>query len=284
MNRYFWVLGSASALIFCVATLAIATPSSTTAPHTLSPGQLAIDGYWRGDRRPVQTGSALDVSGGKIDKDAPPLGPGGIPSVILTAALPHLQPWAKAYRDKNLEAENTGTQLRTPGNRCLPYAIPGAGVPGGPAYLIGILLEPAQATFLYQENRQVRFAYFGKDHPAQLAPSWLGHSVARWDGDTLVVDTVGFNDKNLLGDTIPISNRLHIVQRLSVVDGVLEDRATFSDPKSFTETFEVVHRFVRSEPFQEYVCAENNNEGGVPTATGAPSAPDGLMKDFLGGQ
>ena len=263
-----------AALIGALAMLTAATGSAAhgQAANGLTPSQQAIDGYWRRDRRPVMAGTALDAAAAiPTDPDTPPLGPGGLPNIILGAALPHLQPWARAYRDRYLAAEEAGRQLRTPGNLCLPYAIPGTGVPGGPAYIMGILLEPRQATFLYQENRQIRFAAIGAEHPATLQASWLGHSVAHWEGDTLVVDTVGFNDMNLLGDTVPVTHALHVVQRLRVVDDKLEDRATFDDPGAFTEPFVAVHTFERAEPFQEYVCAENNNEGGAPTANGAPT-------------
>ena len=266
------VLGAALLSATAVLAAAASFPAQGQAATGLTASQQAIDGYWRRDRRPVMVGTALDAAAAlPAGRDTPPLGPGGLPNIILGAALPHLQPWARAYRDRYLAAEEAGQQLRTPGNLCLPYAIPGTGVPGGPAYIMGVLLEPRQATFIYQENRQIRFATIGGTHPSRLEPSWLGHSIAHWEGDTLVVDTIGFNDMNLLGDTVPVTHALHVVQRLRVVDGKLEDRATFDDPGAFTEPFVAVHTFERAEPFQEYVCAENNNEGGAPTATGVPT-------------
>jgi hypothetical protein len=142
-------------------------------------------------------------------------------------------------------------------------------VPGGPAYGIEIIVEPKQVTFLYEENRTLRLAYIDQKHPPDLKPSWLGHSIGRWEGDVLVVDSVGFNDRNMLVEGIPVTDKLHVVQRLRVVEGRLEDSATFEDAGAFTAPFTVVSRFEHGEPFQEYICAENNKEGGVPTATGA---------------
>ncbi len=237
--------------------------------RALTAEQSALNGYWRGDRRPLP--GVAHIAAGPVTTDGPPLGPGGIPSVILTAALPRLQPWAADFRRRFLAAEAQGQQQRTPGNLCLPYAIPGTGVPGGPAYSLQLLIEPRQVTFLYQENRQIRIARIGGQHPPKLAPSWLGDSIAHWEGNTLVVDTVGFNDTNLIGDTVPFTRAMHIVQRLTVEDGKLVDRAVFTDPGTFDHAFEAVHRFEAAEPFQEYLCAEDNREGGVPTASGKPT-------------
>ena len=244
-----------------------AAASATSTPLGAVP--LLLNGYWRGDRRPLAGTAHIATEPAKAD--GPPLGPGGIPSIILTAALPQLQPWAADFRRRFLAAEAQGQQQRTPGNLCLPYAIPGTGVPGGPAYSMQLLIEPHHVAFLYQENRQIRIARIGGEHPPRLTPGWLGDSIAHWEGNTLVVDTIGFNDSNLMGDTVPFTQAMHIVQRLSVEDGKLVDRAVFTDPKTFNQPFEAVHRFEATEPFQEYLCAEDNREGGVPTDSGKPT-------------
>ena len=189
------------------------------------------------------------------------------------AAAPLLLPWATEFRAKYRAAEAAGEQQRTPNNLCLPSAVPGTGVPGGPAYGIAILVEPKVVTFLYEENRGVRFVYIDQGHPADLKPGWMGHSVGHWEGETLVVDTIGFKDGNMLTEGLPFTHQMHIMQRLSMVGGRLVDEATFEDPGTFTAPLKVVNRFEPGEPFQEYICAENNNEGGIPTATGKPSAP-----------
>ena len=68
-----------------------------------------------------------------------------------------------------------------------------------------------------------------------------------------------------------MTSKMHVVEQLHVVNGVLEDHATYDDPGAFTAPFTVDLKFDRSEAFQEYICAENNREGGVPTATGKPT-------------
>jgi hypothetical protein len=76
-----------------------------------------------------------------------------------------------------------------------------------------------------------------KEHPQDLDPSWLGHSIGRWDGDTLVVDSVGFNDKTWLdGVGHPHTEALHMLEHIRRVDhDTLQDDFTFDDPKAYTK-------------------------------------------------
>ena len=72
----------------------------------------------------------------------------------------------------------------------------------------------------------------GRDHPKDLNPSWLGHSVGRWDGDTLIIDTVGFNDKTWLDlDANPHTDKMHVIERFRRKDlGHMESEMTVEDP------------------------------------------------------
>jgi hypothetical protein len=226
-----------------------ASAAWAAAPPTPTARQMALNGYWRG----------------------PPGRPGAGPADDIIARM---QPWVAAERARFQSAEAAGKYVPWPISNCMPAVIPGTGVPGGPAYAIEILVEARQVTLLYELDHNMRIVHIGRGHPARLAPSWAGDSVGHWEGDTLVVDTVGFNDKNVFTRGIPISPRMHVVQRLRVVDGMLEDQATFDDPGAFTAPFTMTNRFGRSAPFQEYICAENNGEGGVPTSTGKITASD----------
>ena len=189
----------------------------------------------------------------------------------MGAIAAKLQPWAAAKLAELKETEASGHFVVTPLNRCMPSAVPGTGIVGGSIYGLEILVEPRQVTFLYGLDRNIRFIYIDQDHPAGLAPSWMGHSVGRWEGDTLVTDTIGFNDENAVANGIPITRKMHVVERLSMVNGQLEDRATFDHPGALTGSFEITNRFERAAPFQEYICAENNRFGGVATSTGQPT-------------
>ena len=260
-------------------TIATGGLSTAATAEPVSKSQLALNGYWRGvvtQRGPGAgpPGPGQPQGGGRPGGPGVPDGRGPPVDTFSGIAAPLLKPEGAAFRNKYRAAEAAGEQQRTPNNLCLPSAVPGTGVPGGPAYGIEILLEENQVTFLYEENRTARFVYLGKDHPADPGKTWLGHSVGHWEGETLVIDTLGFNDVNLLTEGMPMSHQMHVVQRLRMVGDHLEDKATFDDPGMFTAPFTVTNLFERSAPFQEYICAENNNEGGVPTASGQPTASE----------
>ena len=208
------------------------------------------------------------------------------PGQIYTPTPPDvyakMQPWVTAQYAKDAAAAAANQFVPNANTECMPSAVGGSSSSGGLAYSEAIMIEPRQATFLYELNRDIRFAYIGKTHPQKLAPCWEGDSVAHWEGDTLVVDTIGFNDKNqlMLGaneklsitDNIPITSKMHVVERYRMLaDGTLEDIATFDDPGAFTAPFTLTTRFQRTRPFQEYICQENNHEGGVPTSSGVPT-------------
>jgi len=175
------------------------------------------------------------------------------------------------FTDSFRKAEASGEQQRTPNNLCLPSAVPGTGVPGGGAYGIAILIEPGLVSFLYEENRTIRVVYMDRAARDSRLQSWLGHSTGHWDGDVLVIDTIGFNDMNMLTEGVPMTAKMQVNQRLRIVNGKLVDEARFTDPGAFNGPFTVTNRFEPSQPFQEYICAENNHEGGVPTAHGVPT-------------
>ena len=116
----------------------------------------------------------------------------------------------------------------------------------------------------------------GRKHPSEPEPSWFGHSIGWYEGDTLVIDTVGFNDKfwfDRLGT--PHTERLHTIERWTRIDaGHLIRELTIDDPGTFSRPFTVTADATLRPPgdeLMEYVCQENNQYG---TASGAspPSA------------
>jgi hypothetical protein len=92
----------------------------------------------------------------------------------------------------------------------------------------------------------------------------LGYSVGKWEGDTLVVDTVGFNDKawlDVLGH--PRSEAMHLVERFRRRDfGHMDVEMTFDDPKMYTKAFsiKVTHQLIPDSDILEYFCAENERD------------------------
>jgi hypothetical protein len=123
-----------------------------------------------------------------------------------------------------------------PSANCLPY---------GPFPLSGLAVRVMQSRthlmLLVEGEPVVRQVFLdGRPHPADLNPTWMGHSVGRWDGDTLVIDTVGFNEKQLWlipGRPYPSTETLHLTERYQrvnlatmIVDYTFEDPATFVTP------------------------------------------------------
>jgi Carboxypeptidase regulatory-like domain len=100
----------------------------------------------------------------------------------------------------------------------------------------------------------------GRAHPSDLEPTWRGHSIGKWDGDTLVIDTVGFNDKSWLFFLVPHTEMLHETKRVRRPDlGHLEIETTYEDPGTFKTPakFKIVSILTPEEEVHEVVC-ENN--------------------------
>jgi len=102
----------------------------------------------------------------------------------------------------------------------------------------------------------------GREHPANLEPTWFGHSVGRWEGDTLVIDTVGFNDKFwMTREGMPHTTALHTIERISRPDfNTLRYEVTIDDPGAYTQTWSggwFIPWVPGNEPF-DYLCQENN--------------------------
>lgn len=156
--------------------------------------------------------------------------------------------------------------------------------PGGPIFAMWSLglfpieiLEAPDRIVIKPENSALprRIHLNRTTHPGDLDPTWMGDSIGRWEGDVLVVDTIGTNGKtraiNGVGsnalvsedDTaprLPVSDQLHLVERLRLVaDGeVLEDEMTITDPRNYTEPIVVKHYWQRRPDIEvlEYVCGE----------------------------
>jgi hypothetical protein len=110
----------------------------------------------------------------------------------------------------------------------------------------------------------------GRSHPQDVNPSWMGHSIAHWDGDTLVVDTVGFNDLGWIRGAgqwpagFPTTEKLHITERFRRSElGRLDIETTYNDPSVFKKplaTRELRLLAPKDEEVPEYVCNENEKD------------------------
>jgi hypothetical protein len=103
----------------------------------------------------------------------------------------------------------------------------------------------------------------GREHPKDLLPSYYGHSVGHWEGDTLVIDAVGFNEKFWLSrDGLPHTDRLHLIERFTRTDArTLKYEVTVDDPGAYTARWSSGFNLRWSEGLElfEYVCQDNNH-------------------------
>ncbi len=125
-------------------------------------------------------------------------------------------------------------------NNCLPLGTPRSYLS---AFPIMILQAPATLTIVHEQNRTFRQIRLDRAHedPKVWDPSFVGEAVAKWDGDTLVVDTVNFNGMIWLDDAgLPASDQLHEIDRWRRIDGgkKLEVTFTIDDPKMYSHTWQ----------------------------------------------
>lgn len=169
----------------------------------------------------------------------------------LGGALP-LQPWAQKLAD---ERKKSG-EIDDPEAKCLP-----GGVPRISPYPMKIVQTPEVVVMLFEGNVHSYRQFFldSRSHDKNLDPSFMGDSVARWDGDTLVVDTVNFNDRTWLssGSAAPHTEQLHVIERYRRPDlGHIEVEITLEDPGALTKphTFKRQHTLDKEWEIHEYVC------------------------------
>jgi hypothetical protein len=174
------------------------------------------------------------------------------------ASIP-FKPWAKAlydYRQETLAKDD-------PHVRCAP--------PGGPRqFAVPFGLQIVQAPHMQRiyflsggSTRPWREIFMdGRSHPDYLNPTYFGHSIGHWEGDTLVIDTVGFNERFWLHrDGFPHTESLHLIERISRPShGVLHYEVTIDDPQAYTASWSTSWDKLWSdeEELIEYFCQDNN--------------------------
>lgn len=128
-----------------------------------------------------------------------------------------------------------------------------------------IFQNPKRVAFLYEAWNVFHVVPTdGRGHPRDLDPTWMGNSVGRYDGDRLVVDTIGFNEKTRL-DTVghPHSDALHVIERFTRADAQhISYEITIDDPKNFTRPWTNTRTFTLRPDWEimEYSCEENNKD------------------------
>jgi hypothetical protein len=188
-------------------------------------------------------------------KDVPQ--PGSTPFMI-GLDLPY-KPETRALVSRRLELMKKGTPVASAHLTCRPTGVAGALFP---MFSVVVLQTPNKLIFLSEEDRDVRTVFLSRPHPKSLTPTYGGDSVAHWEGDTLVVDTVGYNRLGWIDEWgTPHSDKLHMIQRFTKADGgkTLTIATTFDDPVYFTKPFTVTKRWQWNSGARqlENDCAEN---------------------------
>jgi hypothetical protein len=209
----------------------------------LPDGKPDFSGIWIGG------GSLTDLAAGLTNGDKIPL-----------------LPWAEKVMSQRLARED-------PEANCLP-----TGVPRIAPYPWTFATAPGRLYMLFEGNIHSYRQIFmdGRPHPPDPNPTWYGHSVGGWEGDTLMIDTVGFNDKfwfDFLGT--PHTERLHTVEHYRRTEyGTLVNEITIDDPGAYSKPFKVTFTasLLPDGEIMEYICQESENS--VQHLRGAAVAPN----------
>jgi hypothetical protein len=190
--------------------------------------------------------------------DETPLGEFGERPVALRGTMPKpedviLTPAGEAMR----RARNRNS---FPGAACLPLNLPALAA----AQPFKIFSGSGVVVILYEVQSTYRQIFMdGRPLPSDPNPAWKGYSVGKWDGDTLVVDTTGFNDRVGIPLGGPHSDALHIIERFRRKDfGHLEIEYTIDDPNVYAKPFTVkqAHHLTPDTELLEYICNENEKD------------------------
>jgi len=219
---------------------------------------------------------------------------------LADLSAPILKPWAREVVRKRNEIVLSGKAASTPQASCWPVGVP------------GFLLRPmTQAMYFVQtpkvvvmilsSKQEIRHIYLTDKHSENVKPSWYGESIGRYEGNTLVVDTIGIDERTWVdGFGTPHTKDLHVIERFHLIEdgAVLEANVHVEDPGAFTMPWSGIQRFRQYEaavrqmpieriaqlasapegPLREMICAEN------PTSffpnQSAPPIPTALKPDF----
>jgi hypothetical protein len=194
---------------------------------------------------------------------------------------PILQPWALEELKERNDFVLSGDYAATPKERCWPIGVAGFLLyPVQPVYFVQ---TPKEVILMWAEDHQVRHIYMNVPHSPHVMPSWFGESVGHYEGDTLVVDTIGLNTRTFIDSFLtPHTDKLHVVERFRKIDGgkAMEVQVQVEDPGAFTTPWNATQRYRRVDekgkaaderqmggPMEEMACAENNRgTGPIPVA------------------
>ena len=226
----------------------------------LAAALVALLAGWSAHAQRAPGAEGADISGvwwaGSYSPNIRPVGGGALP----------FTPAGKAVYEQNMAGLKSGAVVDKSRTLCVLDGIPR--VLQTP-YPFAIVQTPGQVTFVYEQNRAVRFVDFKRPPPDADAmadePRYHGYSRGRWEGDTLVIQSAGFTDKTFIDAYgAPHTEDMQVTERLRTLDGgrQLEDVVTVEDPKFYTRPWSA--RFVYdSHPevsLDTYVCGEKHRD------------------------
>ena len=210
------------------------------------------------------------------------------PKIIDPVAVtdnPVLQPWAKKVMDAANEKVIAGQLGFNAASRCYPGGVPGILLfPGEP---MQIIQTPKEVWLMWKRDAQIQRVYLDMPHSKNPGYSWYGESVGHYEnGDTLVVDTVGLDDKGPIDRfRTPHTKKLHVIERFKLTNGGkrfevlvhIEDPGAFTAPWNGLVKFEQGYEF-RNDHWEEDICAEAGD--GLIPVPGLVPMPHATKRDF----
>jgi hypothetical protein len=184
-----------------------------------------------------------------------------LPTNLKTTDVPML-PWARMvydFRQASLTADDPHVRCKSSGGPRLyhtPYGFEIVDIPEMKQIFVMGVGGPHTYRVIYMD---------GREHPKDLRPTYHGHSIGKWEGETLVVDTVGYNERFwLTREGIPHTSNLHLVEKFTRPEyDTLRYEATIDDPATYTSQWSGgwAIPWNPTEEMYEYVCQENNRDG-----------------------
>ncbi|MFI5096077.1 MAG: hypothetical protein ACHQIK_21870 [Candidatus Acidiferrales bacterium] len=176
---------------------------------------------------------------------------------------PPMTPWGLAqFKTAKPSQGLSGVKLDETNDRVYKCQPPGLPYIYIQLFPVQIIQTPKEIIEMFEYDHTVRYIFTdGRKHPDDVQPTYNGHSIGHWEGDTLVVDTVGLNGKNWL-DRVghPESTEMHIVERIRRVDATtLQINFIFDDPKSYSKPWNAQVNFRLHPDWEiiEHVCEDN---------------------------
>lgn len=229
---------------------------------TILPGALALVAFFpfafaQSAKTPDLTGVWGPFKGGKGPnaKFAPP------PAGQLLLKPEYAKPY-EARRAKEAESNQRGEQLATAGSQCIPYGVPT--MMSVAIYPVEIIQTSKQVTIISEAFSEVRRVYLDRPQAKleDVAPGYYGRSVGRWEGDTLVVDTIGIKPAVNGYRGMPHSDQMRVTEHFHLVaPDILHDQITIDDPVVLEKPMVYTLAYTRMPGYEmvEFVC-DNNRE------------------------